>query len=59
MSKKEIKPLDRIDITGDMRGYKVHLYYLCPTCLQEVKQSWSSCQYCDQPLTDNHKGNNK
>lgn len=59
MSKKEIKPLDRIPIEVNMISYKVHLYDLCPTCLQEVKKSWSICQYCDQPLTDNHKGNTK
>lgn len=52
MSKKIVKPLNKIRIQIDILGNKVPLMDLCPTCFQEVKKSWTSCQYCEQPFTD-------
>jgi len=52
MTKKIKEPLDRISIDVDACGTKLHLYDLCPCCLQQVKYRWQECEYCGQPLKE-------
>jgi len=54
MTKKEKVKLNKIRIQIDILGNKVTLMDLCPTCLQEVKKSWTTCQYCETQFTDEY-----
>ena len=57
MSNKKQKEFEPIKIETEMLGIKIHLYDLCGCCLQEIKSSWTTCQYCEAKIV--RKDNNE